>query len=327
MTNMEKIQICQEIIDQIQAESRRPVCRIHLSQEPFAITDSHLGGTPYVPKGRQIPTDNDGNQLWLCAQINFSQIPQIENFPSEGILQIFLSDFDCDGGFGLYSAENGIIQGDWRMVYYPTIDEKDITESECRAKMTVPWEEASKENMPRPAHQFDLQDIKDGRIKLWRCPNIPLKMTFLPSEQEGINQDDYRFETLFAAALASRLPDENPEAFMPYKLDGETSEEREILTKIRSQIKQGGCKIGGYPTYDQDDPRLYSEEQGVQLEEWDILLFQLDDAPYTYPAGEIRKDLGYMDMNLNGGTLNFLIRSQDLKDRNFSQVLADWACT
>lgn len=61
MTNMEKIQIYQEIIDQIQAESRRPVCRIHLSQEPFAITDSHLGGMPYTPGDRQIPIDNDGD--------------------------------------------------------------------------------------------------------------------------------------------------------------------------------------------------------------------------------------------------------------------------
>ena len=41
---MEKIQLCQEIVDQIQAESKRPVCRLRLSREPFAIADSHLGG-------------------------------------------------------------------------------------------------------------------------------------------------------------------------------------------------------------------------------------------------------------------------------------------
>ena len=90
MTNMEKIQLCQEIVDQIQAESGRPVCRLHLSREPFGVADSHLGGVPYVPRGGQIPTDGDGNQLWLCAQINFSQMPRLEGFPDKGLLQFFL---------------------------------------------------------------------------------------------------------------------------------------------------------------------------------------------------------------------------------------------
>ena len=49
MTNMEKIQICQEIVNRIQLESRRPVCYLRLIREPFTITDSHLGGVPYVP--------------------------------------------------------------------------------------------------------------------------------------------------------------------------------------------------------------------------------------------------------------------------------------
>ena len=80
MTNMEKIKLFQEIVNQIQEESRRPMCRLHLSREPFAVTDSHLGGVPYVPHDGQIPTDDDGGQLWLCAQINFAQMPQINGY-------------------------------------------------------------------------------------------------------------------------------------------------------------------------------------------------------------------------------------------------------
>ncbi len=45
MTNIEKIQFCQEIADQIQAESR----------QSFAIADSRLGGNPYVPRDEQFP--------------------------------------------------------------------------------------------------------------------------------------------------------------------------------------------------------------------------------------------------------------------------------
>lgn len=35
----------------------------------------------------------------------------MEDFPNEGILQFFLSDFDYDGGFGLYSAKTDCLDG------------------------------------------------------------------------------------------------------------------------------------------------------------------------------------------------------------------------
>lgn len=325
MTNMEKIQLCQEIVDRIQAESRRPVCRLRLSREPFGVTDSHLGGVPYVPHDGQIPAGDDGSQLWLCAQINFAQMPPMEGFPRRGVLQFFLPDWDPDGGFGLL-GEDRTIQDDWKIAWYPEVDES-VTMEECAAKMAFPWAEASKKNMPRPAHKFDLKDIEEGRDRLWRCPDVPLKMSFLPAETEGVNHEEFRFDTLFAAALKARIPGAEPEDFMPYRLRGETSEEREALDRVRRQIENGGCKIGGYPRYYQDDPREYGEEVGKPLEEWDTLLFQLDDDPYTYPAGEIGTELGEMDIPLNGGTLNFVIRAEDLKNRDFSRVLAQWACT
>lgn len=300
-TNMEKIRCCQNIVDAIQADSKRPVCHLQFSQETFRITDSHLGGVPYLPHSAKYPAGNDGQTLWLCAQIHFAQMPSIEGFPNEGILQFFLSDFDYDGGFGLYNETDGTIQGSWRVIYYPSVDET-VTEDECRAKM--------------PASGEDTEE-------LWRVPDRPMKMMFLPVEQEGINHEDYRFDLLFAEALSARLPDAKPEEYMPYKLPDDTAEERDALHKIWKQIRIGGCKLGGYPRYYQDDPRLYSEECGKPLEEWDTLLFQLDDDTFTFPAG----DVGHMDFGLNGGSLNFLIPSEDLKNRDFSRVLACWACT
>lgn len=300
-TNLEKIQYCQEIVNEIQEASKRPVCHLHFSQETFCITDSHLGGIPYLPHNEAYPTGNDGQSLWLCAQINFAQMPPMERFPSEGILQFFLSDFDYDGGFGLYSEQDETIQGPWRTFYYPTVDET-VTEEECHAKMPEQWEDAS---------------------DLWRIPNRPLKIIFLPVEQEVVNHENYLFDALFAAALTKHLPDANPETYMPYDLCGKTPEERDALDKIHHQIEIGGCKMGGYPRYYQDDPRLYSKERGKPLEEWDILLFQLDDDIFTFPVG----DIDNMDFYLNGGTLNFLIRPKDLEKCDFSQVLAQWACT
>lgn len=295
----------------------RPMCRLRLSHESFTITDSHLGGVPYVPHDGQIPTDNDGNQLWLCAQINFAQMPHMDNFPESGLLQIFLEDWHF-GDFGL--EDSGVAQDYWKVVYYPEIDET-VTMEECQAEMAVLWEDAKRSNMPRPANKFDLQDIRQGHDFLWRCPDVPLKVDFQNVEQEGVNKEDFRFDTFFAAALKKHLPDADSEEFMPYKLRDDTPEEREALNKIYRQIQNGGCKMGGYPNYLQDDPRLYDEGEGWA--DCDTLLIQLYDDTYDYP----QEDIGDMDLYLNGGPLNFIIRAQDLKNRDFSRVLAQWACT
>lgn len=302
MTNMQKIKCCQRIVNEIQKKSKRPVCRLTFSQEPFSITDSHLGGIPYLPQDQEYPMGADGQVLWLCAQINFAQMPQMKGFPDTGILQFYLSDWHYDAGFGLYSEDVvAIDQRQWRVLYHPVID-KAVTEEMCQAKMPVLWEDA---------------------LELWRTPEKPLKMGFLPVQQESVSDTDYRFDTLFADELSICLPNADAEEYMPYSLYGNTSEEQESLAKLREQIKNGGCKMGGYPCYMQDDPRLYSDMCSKPLKEWDTLLFQLDDDTFTFPAG----DVGEMDFDLNGGTLNFLIRSEDLIKRDFSQVLAQWSCT
>lgn len=316
MTNMERIRLCQEIVDQIQKESKRPVCYLELSKEPFGVTDSHLGGVPYVPHNKKIPTDEDGNQLWLCAQINFAQMPHLDGFPERGIFQLFASDFDKDGGFGFYAGECSE-QNDWKVVYYEEVD-GSVTEAECLAKMAVPWEEASKENMPRPAHKFDLKDIEEGHADLWRIPAHPLKISFRPVVQDVIGDNDFRFDALFAAELERRLPGADPEEFMPYRLRDETDEERKALRRIRDQIETGGCKLGGYAYFEQYDIREDDEERAA----WSTLLFQLCDDFTDFPAGEFPE----MDLYLGGfGALNILIRPEDLEKRDFSQVLGYWA--
>ena len=316
MTKMVKIQLCQEIVDRIQQESKRPACYLEFSKEPFGIADSHLGGVPYVPRDGEIPTDENGSQLWLCAQINFAQMPHLDGFPDRGIFQLFASDFDADGGFGFYAGECEEQSG-WKAVYYEEVD-SSVTEAECAAKMAVPWEEASKKNMPRPAHKFDLKDIEEGRAELWRIPAHPLKISFRPVVQDVIGDNDFRFDDLFAAELERRLPGADPEEFMPYELRDETDEERETLRRVRDQIESGGCKLGGYAYFEQYDIREDDEERAA----WDILLFQLRDDFTDFPAGEFPE----MDLYLGGfGALNILIRPEDLKNRDFSQVLGYWA--
>lgn len=242
----------------------------------------------------------------------------LDGFPDRGIFQLFASDFDADGGFGFYAGELEEQNG-WKAVYYEEVD-GSVTEAECAAKMAVPWEEASKKNMPRPAHKFDLKDIEEGNAGLWRIPAHPLKISFHPVVQDVMGDNDFRFDNLFAAELERRLPGADPEEFIPYRLRDETPEEREALRRVRDQIESGGCKLGGYAYFEQYDVREDDEERAA----WDTLLFQLRDDFTNFPAEEFPE----MDLYLGGfGSLNILIRPEDLANRDFSQVLGYWAAS
>jgi uncharacterized protein YwqG len=53
--------------------------------------NSKLGGLPYLPQGQAYPTGPDGASLALLAQLNFSEMPVLEGYPAQGILQFFIA--------------------------------------------------------------------------------------------------------------------------------------------------------------------------------------------------------------------------------------------
>jgi uncharacterized protein YwqG len=62
-----------------------------LNSDPLGLQQSKFLGKPFVPEGTDYPVDRHGNPLVLIAQINFSETPELEGFPSEGILQLYFS--------------------------------------------------------------------------------------------------------------------------------------------------------------------------------------------------------------------------------------------
>ena len=60
-------------------------------EDKLGIKDSKFLGVPFFPADSIYPKDTNGKPMVLIAQLNFEQIPQLENFPEEGILQLFLS--------------------------------------------------------------------------------------------------------------------------------------------------------------------------------------------------------------------------------------------
>lgn len=57
-------------------------------------TQSKFLGKPYLPIGFEYPKDNTGKPMVLLTQLNFAEIPKLENYPEKGILQFYIPSED-----------------------------------------------------------------------------------------------------------------------------------------------------------------------------------------------------------------------------------------
>jgi len=67
-------------------------------KDSLELKQSKLLGTPFFPKDKVYPTDDEGKPMIMIAQINFSECPTLLDFPEDGILQLFVSDEYWDMG-------------------------------------------------------------------------------------------------------------------------------------------------------------------------------------------------------------------------------------
>ncbi|MFK7935375.1 MAG: YwqG family protein [Saprospiraceae bacterium] len=63
-------------------------------KDKLDLKTSKFLGKPFYPKSKFYPKDKHGNPMLLLAQLNFAEIPQLADFPKDGILQLFLSATD-----------------------------------------------------------------------------------------------------------------------------------------------------------------------------------------------------------------------------------------
>lgn len=59
--------------------------------EVLPIQQSKFLGKPYLPISMEYPKDNNGVPMIHLAQINFAEVPTLANYPSSGILQLYIS--------------------------------------------------------------------------------------------------------------------------------------------------------------------------------------------------------------------------------------------
>ncbi len=83
------------------------------------ITESKFAGEPYVPYYQTYPKDITGEPMRLLAQINFAQTPPLKDFPSQGILQFFISSNIFVNADDYYED---IFQQFYKIRFYPTVN-------------------------------------------------------------------------------------------------------------------------------------------------------------------------------------------------------------
>ena len=228
--------------------------------------ESKLAGDPYFPKSEQYPVDSQGKPMKLLAQINFSEMPRLENFPESGILLFFISVSDD--------------------VYGLNFDDPCEQSSFC-----IKYFENVIENEDELVDDFSFVKLEDELAFPIGCESSLTPDT----GSELVSASDFQFE---------RYAGKGAWTFFE-----QFGDQEETVFEEYSEMYGGfSHKIGGYAAFTQDDPR-----EG-DYPDHTVLLLQIDsDENIDAMWGDV-------------GIANFFIRPDDLKNKDFSNVLYNWDC-
>ena len=183
------------------------------------------------------------------------------------------------------------LEDDYKVVYFENIDN------------TITKEEVLTKYKPLDPNNYDQYTPFDPT-------NAEFGLTF----EKGISTitvADYRFENIIINAIHELYPDEEV-ARLYSDLDEDVHE------YLYTSVKGLKHAIGGYPNFTQYDPRSYNSEEGEQSP-YDIMLLQVES--------EWKKDNDVEIIWGDCGVGNFFISEENLKNRNFEDVLYNWDCS
>lgn len=200
--------------------------------------NSKLGGVAYLPKGQPYPTGPDGVPLALLAQLNFSEMPALEGYPSQGILQFFIAGGQSPAhvyGMANYDAKPynpqdyfaSLTRQAWyRVVYYPQV-------VQAHAALQSP-----------PTISRDMMLPLTGSTRLR-----------FQADTEPVTVWDYRFQRFLGQPADEFFPQFG------------AKEEAAAVNYIAFSEKHHLAKVGGYSSPVQEDPRRIRP-----AEDWVVLL-------------------------------------------------------
>ncbi|MEM9303592.1 MAG: DUF1963 domain-containing protein [Pseudomonadota bacterium] len=219
--------------------TRRAFVAIEPSPGNTSPVGSHFRGQPYWPAGLDYPVDQDGNEMILLAQIHFSEVPNLPDYPESGLLQFFISPSEADDHmWGMIFDEQDFTAGLLRQEYFRVIFHPDITaDADLRT------------SFPGPETFLPI----DGEMSL----------RFEVAE-EVVKPVDREFKALMGEEpwpYFERLGEEATEHFNGY---------------FSATEPRPPAKIGGYGDFAQDDPRPKDPEEDWVILLW-IDSFYLDE--------------------------------------------------
>ncbi len=252
----------------------------------------HLQRDSAIPMAEiRVPAPEDGNRSRLGGAPIDAVIPKDSNGnPMKLMAAIWCSevrgvpDFPTEGVLRFYVADNDVYGADFD---HPTV-QKDFR---------VLYDEDES--------RFDARIIDDPSISPAFPISRALPIRFVPL-MSSIRSSDYRFEECFNAALVK--------AGASYDMGELTDKESDF---VFDQNQWAGHRIGGYPCFEQYDPR----DSEPALQKYDTLLLQI--VSHTADKGSNEGDL-IMFGDLGG--CQFFIPKDKLRARDFSDILYTWDC-
>jgi uncharacterized protein YwqG len=203
------------------AATIRPHIQITAKPGKTQLLQSKILGLPYLPRDQTYPKDIDGHPMLLLAQLNFSEIPTIPDYPDQGILQFFISTNDDTFGANLESFESMQAQSRFQVRYFGSI----VAE-------------------PEQIHDFEFlrPEFADAALRSpaeWEC-----ELSF--EQKEGIVcLEDYRFEQCLGAHFFERFG----------------ANQAEVQETYWQTFSSQGHRIGGYAFFPNTDPRIAAPEE------------------------------------------------------------------
>lgn len=241
---MTDTELAKEICKKIRAGHKKACLPYTLERGEPGLTDSKVGGTPYLPRGEAWPVGSEGAMVFL-AQINCTELKDLPDFPHTGLLQFFIG---ADEVFGA-----------------------DFDEPDCQLAFQVLYRETvdpsvTAADIPCPAPP-----------EPWYTPlcSGPCRIVFKQVREQELPGEDYLFERLFLQAWNSRRPEKPLTSLWDfYNLFPKEERDYGIFDAEPNEEEARGPhhQLDGYPYFTQIDPR----REDVNLAGFDTLLFQLD---------------------------------------------------
>ena len=243
---MDYVKAAEAVYDELKAEHHKEVIYIKAEKvDDLSLEESKFGGFPFVPLGGVIPTNAEGNQLALLAQINCAQLPENSMYPSDGWLQIWCLEDEMYG----FCSDTIQPETNQKVLYIPA-----GTQGEPLERVEAMYQPYGDEECPLW--------FVDDQGAIWG-----MRLSFTHGQQ-GITYSDGRFRDLFLDRWNKRYPEQAVENF--YDLPDE------IFENVVDIHDGSDCahQLGGYPYFTQYDPRY--ERDSTELTKYTELLFQID---------------------------------------------------